>query len=104
LFFALLEFRCSIPDLSVLPTKWLEACLDRLSAQGQVRDDIIRRSAGLPFGLGALFQVSEAKNCIVRLVLLEGCATLFSVYKQNLFISHHASSDDVHLSATVTHV
>ncbi|GAX83456.1 hypothetical protein CEUSTIGMA_g10881.t1 [Chlamydomonas eustigma] len=73
--------RCSVPELSVLPSKWLEACLKRLSAQGQVRDDIIRRSAGLPFALGALFQAEPSnspKSLLARamshLTIIADCA------------------------------
>jgi hypothetical protein len=53
--------RCPVAELSALPAGWLRVCLARLGARGQCRDDIIRRSSGLPFALGALF-VAEPYN------------------------------------------
>eukprot|EP00873_Tetraselmis_striata_P028723 jgi/Tetstr1/448987/TSEL_036212.t1 len=43
------------PRLGALPRQWLSALLDRLTAPGQGRDDIARRSSGLPLACVALF-------------------------------------------------
>ncbi len=53
-------YACSLlregaPSLNGLPGRWLEALLERMSAPGQGRDDIVRRSSGLPFAFVALF-------------------------------------------------
>jgi hypothetical protein len=39
----------------MLPGQWLDVLLRRMRAPGQARDDIVRRSAGLPFAFVALF-------------------------------------------------
>ena len=43
------------PALNRLPGRWLVALLERVRAPGQGRDDIVRRSGGLPFAFVALF-------------------------------------------------
>lgn len=43
------------PVLNRLPGQWLGTLLQRLRAPDQARDDIVRRSAGLPFAFVALF-------------------------------------------------
>lgn len=43
------------PALNCLPRRWLGELLARTAAPGQSRDDILRRSAGLPAALVALF-------------------------------------------------
>ena len=43
------------PELNRLPTRWLRGLLQRVRAPGQSRDDIVRRSAGLPYAFVALF-------------------------------------------------
>lgn len=43
------------PALNGLPGRWLVALLERVRAPGQGRDDIVRRSGGLPFAFVALF-------------------------------------------------
>lgn len=45
------------PELNALPHMWLSALFKRLALRGQTRDDIVRRSAGLPYALAALLQV-----------------------------------------------
>lgn len=42
-------------QLHQLPGQWLDALLAALQRPGQSRDDILRRSAGLPLGLIAIF-------------------------------------------------
>ncbi len=42
-------------DLNQLPRKWLGELLGCVRARGQHRNDIVRRSAGLPFALMGLF-------------------------------------------------
>ncbi|BDA45482.1 probable thyroid adenoma-associated protein homolog [Coccomyxa sp. Obi] len=56
-FIALTErlLREPAPALNGLPGQWLAALLERMRAPGQGRDDIVRRSAGLPFAFVALF-------------------------------------------------
>eukprot|EP00798_Chlamydomonas_sp_ICE-L_P016531 gene16531-22759_t len=51
----------SNPQLTSLPSSWLATCMRRMSREGQCLDDIVRRSAGLPFAVGALLQ-SEPYN------------------------------------------
>ena len=41
--------------LNQLPRKWLGELLGAVRARGQHRNDIVRRSAGLPFALMGLF-------------------------------------------------
>ena len=48
-------------DLNQLPRKWLGELLGCVRAQGQHRNDIVRRSAGLPFALMGLF-LAEPPN------------------------------------------
>lgn len=43
------------PALNCLPRRWLDELLARTAAPGQSRDHILRRSAGLPAALVALF-------------------------------------------------
>eukprot|EP00775_Hariotina_reticulata_P011695 gene11694-11839_t len=43
------------PGLNGLPSVWLQRCLARVDERGQCRDDIVRRSAGLPFAMAGLF-------------------------------------------------
>ena len=42
-------------ELNQLPRQWLSELLGSLRARGQHRNDIVRRSAGLPFALMGLF-------------------------------------------------
>ena len=42
-------------ELNQLPRAWLVELLGRLRAPGQHRNDIVRRSAGLPFSFMGLF-------------------------------------------------
>ncbi|KAF6263138.1 putative death-receptor fusion protein-domain-containing protein [Scenedesmus sp. NREL 46B-D3] len=42
-------------DLNGLPASWLARCLARVQQPGQCRDDVVRRSAGLPFSITCLF-------------------------------------------------
>ncbi len=58
--------------LNGLPGQWLAALLERMRAPGQGRDDIVRRSAGLPFAFVALFlaePVGSHKVSLSRLLL-----------------------------------
>ncbi len=43
------------PQLNSLPQLWLQHLLDHMQRTGQSRDDIVRRSAGLPAAFVALF-------------------------------------------------
>jgi hypothetical protein len=43
------------PELNRLPQLWLTHMLDHMQRPGQSRDDIVRRSAGLPAAFVALF-------------------------------------------------
>lgn len=43
------------PALNRLPARWLAGLLARVREAGQSRDDIVRRSAGLPYAFVALF-------------------------------------------------
>ncbi len=43
------------PELNRLPQLWLTHMLDHMQRAGQSRDDIVRRSAGLPAAFVALF-------------------------------------------------
>ena len=43
------------PALNRLPGRWLAGLLARVREAGQSRDDIVRRSAGLPYAFVALF-------------------------------------------------
>ena len=43
------------PQLNSLPQLWLQHLLDHMQRPGQSRDDIVRRSAGLPAAFVALF-------------------------------------------------
>lgn len=42
-------------SLNTLPSQWLQQLLARVSEPGQSRDDIIRRSAGLPPAFMSIF-------------------------------------------------
>lgn len=42
-------------SLNTLPSQWLQQLLVRVSEPGQSRDDIIRRSAGLPPAFMSIF-------------------------------------------------
>ncbi|GIL79887.1 hypothetical protein Vretifemale_9023, partial [Volvox reticuliferus] len=69
--------RATAPELHGLPRPWLEACIRRVLAPGQSRDDIVRRSAGLPFALGALF-LAEPSNA-PKALLSRGMNALLAV-------------------------
>ncbi|GIL53785.1 hypothetical protein Vafri_9414, partial [Volvox africanus] len=69
--------RATAPELHGLPRPWLEACIRRVLAPGQSRDDIVRRSAGLPFALGALF-LAEPSNA-PKAMLSRGMNALLAV-------------------------
>jgi thyroid adenoma-associated protein len=45
----------SAPRLNQLPGEWLQLLLARLARPGQCRDDVVRRSAGLPYAVVAIF-------------------------------------------------
>ena len=45
-----------------LPARWLCQLLSRAAAPGQSRDDILRRSAGLPAAIVALFLAEPANQ------------------------------------------
>ena len=55
------------PALNGLPGQWLAALLERIRAPGQGRDDIVRRSAGLPFAFVALFLAEPVGSHKVRI-------------------------------------
>ncbi|KAK9806642.1 hypothetical protein WJX73_003561, partial [Symbiochloris irregularis] len=57
----------TLPELHQLPTQWLDALLAAATRPNQTRDDIVRRSAGLPVSIVAIF-LSEPDN--TRKVLL----------------------------------
>ena len=42
-------------ELNALPMCWLQQLLDHVARPGQTVDDIVRRSAGLPYAFVALF-------------------------------------------------
>ncbi|GLC36743.1 hypothetical protein PLESTB_000787500 [Pleodorina starrii] len=69
--------RASAPELNGMPRPWLEACIRRVLARGQSRDDIVRRSAGLPFAFGALL-LAEPGNA-PKALLSRGMAALLAV-------------------------
>ncbi|GLI68266.1 hypothetical protein VaNZ11_012621, partial [Volvox africanus] len=69
--------RATAAELHGLPQSWLEACIGRVLAPGQSRDDIVRRSAGLPFALGALF-LAEPSNA-PKVLLSRGMNALLAV-------------------------
>lgn len=50
------------PSLNTLPQQWLAALLAFLQRPGQGRSDIVRRSAGLPYALNALFLAEPGNN------------------------------------------
>lgn len=50
------------PALHGLPRRWLAHLLGRAAAPGQSRDDILRRSAGLPAAIVALFLAEPANQ------------------------------------------
>lgn len=50
------------PALHGLPARWLAQLLGRAGAAGQSRDDILRRSAGLPAAIVALFLAEPANQ------------------------------------------
>lgn len=50
------------PALHGLPHRWLHQLLARAAAPGQSRDDILRRSAGLPAAIIALFLAEPANQ------------------------------------------
>ena len=53
--------------LNSLPSTWLAQLLQRMRAGGQSRDNIVRRSAGLPFAFTALFLAEPPTSHRVRL-------------------------------------
>ena len=53
-------------DLNQLPRKWLGELLGAVRARGQHRNDIVRRSAGLPFALMGLFLAEPPGSHKVR--------------------------------------
>ncbi|EFJ43357.1 hypothetical protein VOLCADRAFT_96436 [Volvox carteri f. nagariensis] len=69
--------RGSASELNGLPRPWLEACIRRVLAPNQTRDDIVRRSAGLPFAFGALFH-AEPGNA-PKTLLARGMNALLAV-------------------------
>ena len=52
--------------LNSLPGTWLVQLLERMRAGGQSRDNIVRRSAGLPFAFTALFLAEPPTSHRVR--------------------------------------
>ena len=72
---------CRQQEYRSLPAAWLEVLLDRVKEPNQCRDDIIRRSAGLPFGLAALFR-SEPKDS-PRALLNHGVQALLQIVQQS---------------------
>ena len=52
--------RSSNPELSALPSDWLASLFNRLTSPEQGIKDLIRRSAGLPFGFTAVFLAEPA--------------------------------------------
>ena len=52
--------RSSNPELSALPSDWLASLFNRLTSPEQGIRDLIRRSAGLPFGFTAVFLAEPA--------------------------------------------
>ena len=54
------------PALNGLPGRWLAALLERVRAPGQGRDNIVRRSGGLPFAFVALFLAEPVGSHKVR--------------------------------------
>ena len=53
-------------ELNQLPCKWLGELLGAVRARGQHRNDIVRRSAGLPFALMGLFLAEPPGSHKVR--------------------------------------
>ena len=69
--------QCHLVEYRSLPGKWLETLLDRVKETDQCRDDIIRRSGGLPFALAAIFR-AEPKN-IPKIMLPSAMKSLIRV-------------------------
>lgn len=49
-------FHSSEPDKRALPSVWMELFFSRVLENGQSRDDIVRKSSGIPFGFDAIFR------------------------------------------------
>ncbi|MEW5310713.1 MAG: hypothetical protein WDW38_002483 [Sanguina aurantia] len=50
------------PALNALPGLWMDRCLARVVEAGQCRDDVTRRSSGLPFALVSLLLCEPANS------------------------------------------
>ena len=53
--------RSTLPDVSTHPTNLMLAVLRRMHRPGQSQDDVIRRSAGLPFAVATLFHAETRR-------------------------------------------
>lgn len=60
-------FRSLWPADRGLPSVWTEAFFSRILESGQSRDDIVRRSSGIPFGLDAICRADSRKGAKVGL-------------------------------------
>ena len=69
--------RAEAPGLRRLPAAWMRRALQHMARPGQGLDDIVRRSAGLPYALVALF-LAEPPG-VPRLLLPEGVARLLEM-------------------------
>eukprot|EP00887_Chlorella_sp_A99_P000062 scaffold16.g62.t1 len=65
------------PALAAMPRAWLAAALAFLARPGQGRSDIVRRSAGLPYALTALFEAEPEQHH--RRLLAAGMHALLAV-------------------------
>lgn len=63
------------PALNRLPGQWLTGLLQRVRASGQGRDDIVRRSAGLPYAFVALFLAEPPGPSKARPIWVFMCGT-----------------------------
>ena len=91
--------QCHLVEYRRLPGKWLELFLDRVKEPDQCRDDIIRRSGGLPFALAAIFR-AEPKN-VPKTMLPSAMKTLLHI------ISHpnlHRSWSRIHALHILRHI
>ncbi|GMH43329.1 hypothetical protein BSKO_11251 [Bryopsis sp. KO-2023] len=69
--------QCGDQDKQRLPSKWMDALFSRILEKGQSRDDIVRRSGGLPFALDAIF-TAEPHN-IPKILLPRGLKRLLEI-------------------------
>ena len=69
--------RSSRRDLSGLPATWLDDLFRRLEREGQSIKDLIRRSAGIPFGFMAVFLAEPGG--VPRLLLHSAMAKLMDI-------------------------